>query len=127
MILIEDLKQKGFHVTVLDIGGGYAADYETGRSPSAADYAKDIVPLLGDFHRNGGKIILEPGRSIAGNAGILLTRVLYIKFGGKKKFVIIDAGMSNLIRVAMYDSFHGPSPCTSQQIPTHGDGRVRAV
>ncbi len=121
MILIEDLRQKGFHVTALDIGGGYAADYETGRSPSAAGYAKDIVPLLKGFHRDGGKIILEPGRSIAGNAGVLLTRVLYLKFGGKKKFVIVDAGMSNLIRVAMYDSFHfiWPTNVVPAHVPTN--------
>lgn len=104
--LIEELKQQGCSVTTLDIGGGFAADYETDKSPLAADYAKDIVPLLRDFHASGGKVILEPGRSIACNAGVLLTRVQYIKMGGSKKFVIIDSGMHHLIRPTLYEAFH---------------------
>jgi diaminopimelate decarboxylase len=104
--LIEDLKKAGFKITAIDIGGGYAADYETGASPLAADYAKEIVPLLQPFKNAGGKIILEPGRSIAANSGILVTRVSYLKTGGSKKFVIVDTGMHHLIRPTLYDSFH---------------------
>lgn len=104
--LIDELKGQGYTVDALDIGGGFGADYTTGQSPVAADYAKEIVPLLLPFKQAGGKIILEPGRTIAANAGILLARVQYIKMGGNKKFVIIDSGMHHLVRPTLYDSFH---------------------
>jgi diaminopimelate decarboxylase len=103
MELIDELRGQGFTIDTLDIGGGYAADYETGKSPGYEQYAADIVPLVAG---KGLKIILEPGRTIAANSGILLTRVLYVKTGGRKKFVIVDTGMHHLIRPAMYDAFH---------------------
>jgi len=104
--LVEELKAKGIAITALDIGGGFAADYESGASPSAADYADQIVPLLQPFKDAGGTIILEPGRTIAANAGVLLTRVQYVKIGGRKKFIIVDTGMHHLIRPTLYESFH---------------------
>jgi len=104
--LIADLRGAGFTIETLDIGGGFAADYESAKSPLAADYAAALVPLLAPFHQAGGRVILEPGRSIAANAGVLLTRVQYIKLGGRKKFVIVDSGMNHLIRPTLYDSFH---------------------
>jgi diaminopimelate decarboxylase len=97
---------EGFTISVLDVGGGFAADYETGRSPAAADYARAIVPLLEPAVRNGLRIVLEPGRSIAANAGILLTRVQYVKRSGDKTFAICDAGMNALLRPSHYDAFH---------------------
>lgn len=104
--LIDELRKQGHTINTLDIGGGFAADYESGASPDAENYANAIVPLLKKFHDEGGTIILEPGRTIAANSGILLTRVQYIKMGGKKKFVIIDSGMHHLVRPTLYDSFH---------------------
>jgi diaminopimelate decarboxylase len=101
--LIEKLRGKGFKIEALDLGGGYGADYQTDTVPTAADYAKGIMPLLKDKNL---KLILEPGKSIMANAGILLTRVLYLKQGGSKKFVIVDAGMNDLIRPWLYDAFH---------------------
>ena len=103
LILIERLRADGFAIEALDIGGGYGADYVTGTAPTAADYAAAIVPLL-----KGKKLrlILEPGASIAANAAILATRVLYLKTSGEKKFVIVDAGMNDLIRPPLYDAFH---------------------
>jgi diaminopimelate decarboxylase len=106
MELIEQLNAQGHSIDTLDIGGGYAADYETGKSPLAMDYAAQIVPLLRPFKQAGGTIIIEPGRTIAANAGVLLTRVQYIKLGGRKKFIIVDSGMHHLIRPTLYDSFH---------------------
>ena len=106
LVLIDDLKKSGHTVDAIDIGGGYAADYESGKSPAYAEYADAIVPLLKPFKDAGGTIILEPGRTIAANAGVLITRVQYIKTGGSKKFVIVDTGMHHLIRPALYDSFH---------------------
>ena len=106
LALIDVLAQDGHTVEAIDIGGGFAADYETGKSPLAADYAAQIVPLLQPFVDAGGKVILEPGRTIAANAGVLVTRVQYIKQGGRKKFLIIDTGMHHLVRPTLYDSFH---------------------
>jgi diaminopimelate decarboxylase len=104
--LIDDLKTRGVKIEAIDIGGGFGADYESGQSPLASEYAKRIVPLLKGFHQRGGTVILEPGRTIIANAGVLLTRVLYIKLGGRKKFVIVDTGMHHLVRPTMYDAFH---------------------
>lgn len=103
LALIDEVRAMGCTVEAIDIGGGYAADYETGKSPSYVQYASEIVPLL---RGRGLKVLLEPGRTIAANAGVLLTRVQYIKTGGRKKFVIVDTGMHHLIRPAMYDAFH---------------------
>lgn len=101
--LIELLRGKGHTIEAVDLGGGYGADYESDTVPSAEEYASGIVPLL---ENKDVKLILEPGKSICANAGIMLTRVLYIKHGGSKKFVIIDAGMNDLIRPSLYDAFH---------------------
>jgi diaminopimelate decarboxylase len=106
LALREELLAEGFEVSVLDVGGGFAADYETGRSPAASDYAAAIVPLLEPAVRAGLRIVLEPGRSIAANAGILLTRVQYVKRSGDKTFAICDAGMNALLRPSHYDAFH---------------------
>ncbi|MBN2136559.1 MAG: diaminopimelate decarboxylase [Sedimentisphaerales bacterium] len=103
MPLIDRLRSKGHTIEALDLGGGYGADYESATVPSAADYAAGIVPLLKNKNL---KLILEPGKSISANAGILLTRVLYTKRGGAKEFVIVDAGMNDLIRPSLYDAFH---------------------
>ncbi len=103
LTLIEQLRSDGFTIEAVDIGGGYGADYITGTAPTAADYAAAIVPLLKDKNL---KLILEPGASIAANAAILVTQVLYLKTGGEKKFVIVDAGMNDLIRPPLYGAFH---------------------
>ncbi len=101
--LMGRLRKAGIEVTLLDIGGGFAADYETGKSPTAADYAEQIVPLLAGA---GVEVVLEPGRSIAGNAGVLVTQVQYIKQGGERNFVIVDAAMTDLLRPALYEAEH---------------------
>jgi diaminopimelate decarboxylase len=103
LALIEKLRSDGFGIEALDIGGGYGADYITGTAPTAAEYAAAIVPLLKGKNL---KLILEPGASIAANAAILVTEVLYLKKGGQKKFVIVDAGMNDLIRPPLYGAFH---------------------
>jgi len=110
--LIDQLRHRGHTIEALDLGGGYGADYESDTVPSAADYAAGVLPLL--KNRNL-KLILEPGKSIAANAAILLTRVLYTKQGGSKKFVIVDAGMNDLIRPALYDAFHFIWPAKAEQ------------
>ena len=118
--LIEQLRSDGFTIEMLDIGGGYGADYITGQSPTSADYASVIVPLLKGKNL---KLILEPGASIAANAAVLITKVLYLKTGGEKKFIIVDAGMNDLIRPPLYDAFHfiWPVKPAEKFLPTRRD------
>ncbi|MCP3902145.1 MAG: diaminopimelate decarboxylase [Planctomycetes bacterium] len=107
-------------VEMLDLGGGFGADYETEQSPVASDYADRIVPLLADRARDGLQVVLEPGRTISANAGILLVRVLYVKRSGDKTFVICDGGMNTLMRPCHYDAFHfiWPAAVSGEHEPT---------
>lgn len=126
LALIDDLKAAGHTVDTLDLGGGFGADYETGQSPEATVYAAAIVPLLAERVRRGLRVILEPGRTIVANAGILLTRVLYMKQSGDKTFVICDAGMNTLLRPSHYDAFHFIWPTAPEAgfVPLH---RARSI
>jgi diaminopimelate decarboxylase len=112
LALVDKLRSRGFTIEAIDTGGGYGADYVTAQSPTAEDYAAAIVPML---KNKGLKLLLEPGASIAANAAILLTRVLYCKTGGNKKFVIVDAGMNDLIRPPLYNAFHFIWPATVEE------------
>jgi diaminopimelate decarboxylase len=114
--LVDTLRSKGHTIETLDLGGGYGAEYESGTVPSTEDYAQGLVPLL---KNKDLRLILEPGKSVCANAGILLTQVLYTKEGGKKKFVIVDAAMNDLIRPALYQAFHfiWPTQVTSEFVP----------
>lgn len=96
----------GHRIAMIDLGGGFGADYETGRSPAAADYAARLVPMLEARVRAGLQVILEPGRTIAANAGILVVRCVYTKRSGDKTFVICDGGMNVLMRPCHYGAFH---------------------
>jgi len=87
----------------LDIGGGLAVTYDAERSVDVAQFGEAIGALVG---RSGLKIILEPGRFLVGNAGVLLTRVLYRKRSGGKEFIIADAGMTDLLRPSHYNAYH---------------------
>ncbi len=114
--VIDELRNRGHAIEMLDLGGGYGADYESDSVPSAVDYAAGIVPLLKGKNL---KLILEPGKSIAANAGVLLSRVLYSKQSGEKKFAIVDAGMNDLIRPALYGAFHfiWPTAVETDMVP----------
>jgi diaminopimelate decarboxylase len=101
--LIDQLRSKGHTIEAMNLGGGYGADYESDTVPSADEYAAGIVPLLKSKNL---KLILEPGKSISANAGVLLARTIYTKRGGSKKFIIVDAGMNDLIRPSLYQAFH---------------------
>ncbi|HZK81691.1 MAG TPA: hypothetical protein VFC46_11500, partial [Humisphaera sp.] len=98
------LTERGHKIEWLDLGGGFAVNYKSAtQALPVSEHAKALLPLLkGKPYR----IALEPGRYIVGNAGILLTRVLYRKTGGSKQFIIVDAGMNDLIRPTLYDSYH---------------------
>jgi len=119
--LIDRLSERGHKIEWLDLGGGYAVNYERpDQALPVTQHAKALLPLLmGKPYR----IALEPGRYIAGNAGVLLTRVLYRKTGGTKKFVIVDAAMNDLIRPVLYDSYHfiWPVRPDAANVPAHRD------
>ena len=103
---MDELTAEGFQIDTLDLGGGFGADYESDQSPLAEEYANAIVPLLRDRVTKGLRIILEPGRTIAANAGVLLTKVEYVKKSGDRNFAICDAGMHTLLRPSHYGAFH---------------------
>ena len=107
LVLAQDLKSRGIKIKYLDIGGGLGIPYDDLVPPHPKDLAKAIMPLINahDF-----TVILEPGRAISGNSGILVTKVLYLKKDDKKEFVIVDAGMNDLIRPSLYDAYHAILP-----------------
>ena len=102
--LIDRLTERGHKIEWFDVGGGFGVNYERpDQAKPVTEHAKALVPLL---QGKPYKIAFEPGRYIAGNSGIILTKVLYRKTGGEKRFVIVDAGMNDLIRPTLYDSYH---------------------
>ncbi len=125
--LIDHLGERGHRIEWLDLGGGYAVNYlHPDQALPVTEHAKALLPLI---QNKPYRIALEPGRYIAGNAGILLARVLYRKVGGRKKFVIIDAGMNDLIRPVLYDSFHfiWPAQPDAANVPTRRDSQATPV
>ena len=116
--LAERLQRRGHAVRTLDLGGGFGADYETGQSPSPQAYAQAIVPRVRALRERGTRFLLEPGRFVAANAGVLLVRVIRVKREAGKVFVICDAGMNALLRPSHYDAFHFIWPAAPR------DGRV---
>ncbi|MDO4626625.1 MAG: diaminopimelate decarboxylase [Pasteurellaceae bacterium] len=100
--LIEQLKQDGISLQHLDLGGGLGVTYTDETPPHPTDYAKALLQKLQDYHL---EIILEPGRAIAANAGILVTKVEYLKSNEDRHFAIVDAGMNDMIRPALYQAY----------------------
>ncbi len=105
--LVQALRQDGFDIQYLDIGGGLGIRYKDEGPPAASDYAKTLCPLLGGLDCT---LLMEPGRLLVGNAGILVTKVLYVKANQDKKFVVVDGGMNDLIRPSLYDAYHAIVP-----------------
>jgi diaminopimelate decarboxylase len=106
LALVDELAGRGHAVATLDLGGGWPVDYAEGSVPPIEAYAGRIVPLLAARVRAGLEVVIEPGRALLANAGVLLTRVEHLKHGRLKTFVICDAGMHTLIRPALYRAFH---------------------
>ena len=101
--LIDELAGKGIALRHIDLGGGLGIRYRDEAEPSVAAY---LQPLLAALSERGLKILLEPGRRLVGNAGVLLTRVEYLKPGAVKNFAIVDAAMNDLARPALYGAWH---------------------
>lgn len=110
--LYRDLKAQGFALTHLDVGGGLGVTYSSERPPAVKDYARAVLEPLEGL---GATLVLEPGRVLVANAGVLLTRVLYRKQTPMKRFVIVDAGMNDLMRPALYEAHHDIVPVTPRR------------
>lgn len=103
LVLIDRLRAQGHRIEYLNMGGGFGIHYRKQEALPASAFAEVIVPGV---QKAGCQLILEPGRFIVGNAGVLLSRVIYTKESGGKSFVIQDGAMNDLIRPTLYDSFH---------------------
>lgn len=112
--LVTALEAMGLTISVLDLGGGLGITYDQEEPPQPREYARAIIQALG---RESRTIILEPGRVLVGNAGILVTKVLFVKRGEEKNFIIVDAGMNDLLRPSLYGSFHGLLPVVKKKAP----------
>lgn len=114
MDLAHDLRREEIGLEFIDLGGGLGISYEGGEGLSAAEFASTVLPLV---EESGLRLIVEPGRYLVGAAGALLTRVLYIKEGGGKRFVITDAGMNDLLRPSHYSGWHAVEPVETYDRP----------
>jgi diaminopimelate decarboxylase len=112
MVLVDQLRAAGIVLEHLDLGGGLGIRYDDETPPSIAEYAK---ALLGALSGRSEKIIVEPGRVLVGNAGVLLTRIEYLKHGEEKNFAIVDAAMNDLMRPALYDAYHAILPVQKRE------------
>jgi diaminopimelate decarboxylase len=113
--LVTDLRALGIKLQHLDIGGGLGVRYKNETPPTPAEYLEAVKSLLGDSHLT---LILEPGRSVSANAGVLLTRVQYLKRNAGKNFAIVDAAMNDLIRPALYQAWMDIVPVRSHNNAT---------
>ncbi len=115
---LEHFKKLGLPITTLDLGGGIGIDYSEAFFSHPAWPLKEILPqFLKKFENSGLKIVMELGRSIIGDAGILVTKILYRKQTTAKKFLIVDAAMNNLIRPSLYKAYHPIVPIKKQEVP----------
>ncbi|MEJ2069254.1 MAG: diaminopimelate decarboxylase [Syntrophobacterales bacterium] len=105
--LVEELDRRGIHIRYLDLGGGLGITYDQETPPHPREYGQALIKELEGL---GVTLILEPGRVIVGNAGILVTRVFYTKDSEAKHFIIVDAGMNDLARPSLYGSYHALWP-----------------
>ncbi|MEJ2323518.1 MAG: diaminopimelate decarboxylase [Nitrospirota bacterium] len=103
LTLVDELRDGGLAIRYLDMGGGLGIPYNHEPAAPPSELARRVLPLLDGRDLT---LVLEPGRSISGNAGVLLSKVLYLKKGPGKEFVIVDAGMNDLMRPTLYDAYH---------------------
>ena len=110
--LVEMLRDAGISIKYLDLGGGLGITYNDEEPPHPSEYA---AAIKGEMKGKDLTLIFEPGRVITGNAGILVTKVLYTKSTPEKNFLIVDAAMNDLIRPSLYSSYHGVQPVTKRE------------
>ncbi len=122
--VLDFIKEYHIETEYLNIGGGLGIMYSMENPQTAKGFAKSVLPML---KKSGLKIILEPGRFISGNSGIFVTRVLYTKRTPRKKFVIVDGGMSDLIRPSLYEAYHKIVPVVARQDSSETAEKVDVV
>ncbi|MFI3246913.1 MAG: diaminopimelate decarboxylase [Ferrimonas sp.] len=115
LVLVDRLAEHGIHLSHLDVGGGLGVTYDGEQPPLPADYADALKQRLAGRNYT---LIMEPGRAIMANAGILLTKVEYLKNGDERHFAIVDAAMNDLIRPALYSAWQAIVPVVPRNIPT---------
>jgi len=113
--LARDLERSGIHLRHLDIGGGLGIQYRDEDPPHPDEYGAAVKRAMRGFR---GEVILEPGRVLVGNAGVLLARVLHVKQSGRKVFAVVDAAMNDLVRPAFYGAHHDIEVCGADPRPT---------
>ncbi len=118
--LATDLRSQGVEIQRLDLGGGLGIPYDDAAVPEPAAYGQLVREILGDLDC---RLLFEPGRVIVGNAGILVTKVVYIKQGATRNFVIVDAAMNDLLRPSLYDARHEIVPLVE---PSPGEPQMAA-
>ncbi|GHT96627.1 diaminopimelate decarboxylase [Betaproteobacteria bacterium] len=111
--LVDQLAAAGIRLDHIDLGGGLGIRYRDETPPTVADY---LAPLLQLFEGRHEELCFEPGRSLTGNAGLLLTRIEYLKPGAEKNFAIVDAAMNDLARPALYDAWHNAVAVTTRDL-----------
>lgn len=111
--MVRELEAEGIVLDNIDLGGGLGINYNVELPPTCAAYADVVRETLGDLHKH---IIVEPGRSVVGNAGILVTEVVCTKKMGSKNFIVVDAGFNDLVRPAMYDAWHTILPVSKKGV-----------
>jgi diaminopimelate decarboxylase len=114
LLLVDTLAREGIKLEHLDLGGGLGIRYRDETPPAIADYVAGLLAALKD---RSEKLLLEPGRVLVGNAGVLLTRVEYLKHGEEKNFAIVDAAMNDLMRPSLYDAYHDILPVQREDSP----------
>ena len=113
--IVDQLKENNINIKLIDMGGGLGINYQNNDAPSLNDFGKTINQVINDNELSDYDFIIELGRSIVGNVGYILTSVEYIKKDSEKNFVIVDAGMDNLIRPALYGAWHEIRPITDNK------------
>ena len=113
VLLVDQLAAEGIALEHIDLGGGIGIVYDNESVPDLTGYARAVTALIG---KRPLKLMLEPGRSLVGNAGTLLTKVEYIKHGEEKNFIIVDAAMNDLMRPALYEAYHHIEPVEPKNI-----------
>ncbi len=114
LALVDKLAAAGIALEHLDLGGGLGIRYDDETPPTIAEYGKALLAAL---QGRSEKLIVEPGRVLVGNAGVLLTRIEYLKHGEEKNFAIVDAAMNDLMRPALYDAYHAILPLQKRDGP----------
>jgi diaminopimelate decarboxylase len=125
LALVDRLAAAGIVLEHIDLGGGMGIQYRADEpAPATADY---LAPMLAKLAGRREKLVFEPGRSLVGNAGLLLTRVQVLKPGEEKHFAVVDAAMNDLMRPALYDAWHDIVPVAKSRRRRHGGDAYEIV